>query len=147
MKHLKHSIILAILILLQTVNSSAKDTLVFEDITYLTTELQQCQILKEENIVLLNQINTYSFDINILEQTISTIEAQNVILQKENENQKKYLETMNSFIIKYDGLLTEQKKMYELIIKESKPSFWTKAKNAVGLIGIGIILGVGVILL
>lgn len=147
MKHLKHLIILVILTLFVTVNSYASDEVVFKDVKYLTTELQQCEILKKENKVLNNQVDLYTFDINILENTISNINSQNSVLLMENEIQRQYLEVTNNTIISYDNLLKEQKEMYELIMKESKPSFWSKVKNTVGLIGIGILIGVGVVLL
>lgn len=144
MKHLKYLMTLVFLILLWNV-SEASD-IVFKDIPYLATELQQCQVLKDENKILYKQIDSYISDINISVKASEISEAQIRLLKKENEMHQKYSTSVEEFVGKYDILLKDQKNMYELIIKESKPSFWSKVKNTVGLIGIGILIGAGVVL-
>lgn len=94
----------------------------------ITVELEQCRIQKDE-LSLCNEA------VRNLEQTVEAQDSAIVIYKSAIADARKAAES-------YKALLDEQRKMYEMVLKESRPSIFEQAIKAFGFIGAGILIGV-----
>lgn len=116
-------------------NSFATENICFsQDVSKkLVVEIEKCQILKE-------QIKVYE-EMNI--ELLKSIDLLNDVIIKKDE----IIEEDRKLIEFYRLSLREQEKMYQEMLKKSKPSFKEELMKAGMYFGLGVLIGFSLIIL
>jgi hypothetical protein len=83
----------------------------------------------------------YRKQVDLYKQGNIELEKQNTLLKESNKLQNEQLDVSKRTIESYKELLKVQKDAYEEQIKNTKPSIWSKIGAALGVIGIGVLVG------
>lgn len=145
MNLLRFLIISAILLISINVSkpfSFAGDEIVFTDIDKVAVDLQKYSILTEKLKTLEVQLVHYELTNYNYEQHNNLIEEQNKILQERFKLVENYSAQQQIFIDNTSTLLTKQKELCDLAIKEAQPSILSKIKDSISFVGIGIVIGI-----
>jgi hypothetical protein len=108
---------------------AASDDICFDQQTAgnIVVELEKAKIMEKENALLKEGNNELEKQIDLLKQVIELKDKQINVLEKTNKE--------------YDNLLKTQKDLYGEMIKNSKPSFFSKVTDALSFMGLGAIIG------
>lgn len=145
MNLLRFLIVSAILLISINVSnplSYAGDEIVFSDIDRVAVDLQKYSILTEKLKVLETQLVHFELTAYNYEQHNNLIEEQNKLLIERFKLVESYSNQQQRFIDNTSTLLTKQKELCDLAIKEAQPSILNKIKDSLSFVGIGIVIGI-----
>jgi hypothetical protein len=99
-----------------------------DTVSQMTVDLEKYQLLKERYNLLTDANKELEKQAELLEKIVDLQKQQNDVLAKTNEQ--------------YKQLIEDQSKMYKETLKASKPSIFERVFGALGIFGVGALIGI-----
>ena len=138
-------LILLLIYFLSPSYSLASQEVVFDNIEIVTQELQQCNILKDGIKEYENSVTILGDGWNNSESLINNLNEQLIVCEKKNTVTEDFCSIEKEAIVELKKIHSAEVKILETQLKQYKPTFINKVKNASGWFGGG--MGVGIILI
>lgn len=135
-------LVIVILFAFATNPAIASNEIIFSDINKVTTDLQMCKIIEEENIILKENKLLLSSEVVNIEQTNKILIEQNKISIQRIQLLENYSEVQTTVLNNFEQLFGVQQDMYEQVIESVRPSFLEKVKEGMMMLGTGIVIGI-----